>query len=466
VSGGVGKIIEYYGPGIDTLTAMDRHVICNMGAELGATTSVFPADEMTRKFLKQVGREKDYSELKADKDASYEEEVEIDLAKVEPLIAMPTSPGNVVPVKEVAGRPVAQAYIGSSADPSIRGFAVSAMMVNNRKLAEIMSYDVNPSSRQVLNFLVENGYHGKITRAGGKIHQAGCNGCIGIGQAPATNTISLRTVPRNFPGRSGTKEDQVYLCSPETATAAALTGMITDPRDLDMEYPRFQEPETVELVSDLIMPPKDNMSVEVIKGPNIGKFIDFEDLPDRFEVEVLLKTGDNISTDDISPAGVEVLAYRSNIPKLSEFTYSRYDSTYYDRAMKVREKGSVIVGGSNYGQGSSREHAAIQPKYLGVKAVIAKSFARIHRKNLINFGVLPLIFADLADYDRIDQGDFVELKDIHNGLVEGQALVLINKTKNETYKLEHSFGQMERDSLLAGSLIAFVRNKSKEKKAS
>lgn len=459
VAGGVGKIIEYYGPGLDKLTAMDRHVIANMGAELGATTTVFPSDGVTKAFFKQMGREGDFTELVADSDATYDEHEEIDLSKLEPLIALPTSPGNVKTVKEVAGKPIFQSYIGSSANPCARDFAIAAMMVDGRKVAENVSFDVNPSSRQVLNYITEAGYLGMLTRAGARIHQAGCNGCIGMGQAPATNQISLRTVPRNFPGRSGTKEDQVYLCSPETATASALTGKITDPRDLDFPCPKFEEPKTMVVVSDIVEPKAEEDRKEIIKGPNIGEFPEFLELPDEFHAPVLLKTGDNISTDDISPAGARVLPYRSNIPKISEFTFYQLDETFYKRAMDRREEGSIIVGGKNYGQGSSREHAAISPRYLGIRAVLAKSFARIHRKNLINFGVLPLTFANESDYDKIDRDDVLELSNIHDGLKGNASLRVHNKTKNIDIEVNHKYSPLELESLMAGSLISMVRQK-------
>lgn len=460
VSGGVGKIIEYYGPGLDNLTAMDRHVIANMGAELGATTTVFPSDAMTKKFFKQMGREKDWLELKADPGATYDLHDEIDLSKLEPLIALPSSPGNVKPVREVAGRPIYQAYVGSSANPCPRDFAISALMMKDRKAAEKVSYDVNPSSRQVLNFLIEKSYLGLMTKAGARIHQAGCNGCIGMGQAPASKQISLRTVPRNFPGRSGTKEDQVYLCSPETATASAITGVITDPRDLDMPYPKFEEPETMTLVSDIIPPPKNSDKVTIIKGPNIGEFPEFGPFLDKFTVPVILKVGDNISTDDISPAGATVLPYRSNIPEISKYTYIRIDPTFYNRAISLQLHGSVIVGGANYGQGSSREHAAISPRYLGIRAVIAQSFARIHRKNLINFGVLPLTFIDPSDYEKISRDDELAFTDIHNALKNAAPIEVKNLTKKQTYKLGHSFSPVELGSLMAGSLIAQIKEKN------
>ena len=458
VAGGVGKIIEYYGPGLESLSAWDRHVIANMGAELGATTTVFPSDKRTKEFFKQMGRERDWIELVADMGATYDEHEHIDLSQLEPLIALPSSPGNVKTVKEVAGQPIFQAYIGSSANPCPRDFAISALMVEGKKIAETVSFDVNPSSRQVLNYLTEEGYLGMLTRAGARIHQAGCNGCIGMGQAPATGQISLRTVPRNFPGRSGTKEDRVFLCSPETATASAITGVITDPRDLKFAYPSYKEPKTMVIVSDVIAPKPKKERITPIKGPNIGDFPEFPQLDNEFHATVLLKVGDNISTDDISPAGAAVLPYRSNIPKISEFTYYRIDETFYQRAMANRDHGSMIIGGKNYGQGSSREHAAISPRYLGIKAVIAKSFARIHRKNLINFGVLPLTFANESDYEKISSGDILELSNIHKGLRGDGDLRVHNRTKGQDYSIKHKFSPIEMESLMAGSLIASVRS--------
>ena len=461
VSGGVGKIYEYYGPGLEHLTVMDRHVIANMGAELGATTSVFPSDLVTKKFFRQMGREQDWVEIKADLDAKYDDHIEIDLSTLEPLIALPSSPGNVKKVREVAGRPIYQAYIGSSANPGPRDFAIPALVVQGKKVAEKVSLDINPSSRQVLNYLIEGGFLATLTKVGARVHQAGCNGCIGMGQAPATNQISLRTTPRNFPGRSGTKEDKVYLCSPETAIASAITGVITDPRDLGIEYPSYEEPETMVLISDLIPPEKDGHKAEIIKGPNIKSLPEFGPLPNAFDAPVILKVEDNISTDEISPAGAAVLPYRSNIPKISEFTYYKLDETFHKQALQHQKTGSIIIAGKNYGQGSSREHAAIAPRYLGVRAVIAKSYARIHRKNLINFGVLPLTFKDPNDYEKISLNDELELKGIHKGFESKEPFRIHNKTKKEDYFLDHDFSPIELESLEAGSLIEVIKRRHK-----
>lgn len=460
VSGGVGKIIEYYGPGVDSLSAMDRHVITNMGAELGATTSVFPSDEETKRFMALHGREKEWIPLAADEGATYDEHDEIDLSSLEPLIALPSSPGNVVPVSEVAGRPVFQCMIGSSANPGMRDFAIPAMIVEGKKAQDQISLDINPTSRQILENLANFGYLNNLIRAGARIHQPGCNGCIGMGQAPATDKISLRTNPRNFKGRSGTKEDQVYLCSPETAIASALTGVITDPRTLDMPYPQYKEPDSIELVECLTKPVEDGHQHELIMGPNIKPLPKFEPLSEHIEGPALLKVGDDISTDEILPAGTKVLPFRSNIPEISKFTYGQVDETYYDRAMEHQKTGSLIVGGDNYGQGSSREHAAISPRYLGVKAVIAKSYARIHRKNLCNFGILPLLFVDPADYDAIDQNDILEIEEAKQALQSGATeFCVVNKTKNTQFKAKHDLLEKEKQSILAGGLINLVMEK-------
>ncbi len=460
VDGAIGKIVEYYGPGLRFLTAMDRHVIANMGAELGATTSVFPSDDAVRAFLKSQGRKQAFREILADPDAKYDEYEEINLSELEPLIALPSSPGNVVPVREVAGREIYQSYIGSSANPGLRDFAIAAMIVDGKQAHDRVSFDVNPTSRQILENMTATGILGKLIHAGARLHQAGCGGCIGMGQAPATGRISLRTVPRNFPGRSGTKEDQVYLCSPETAAASALTGVITDPRTLGMTYPRFMEPETVLLNTEMLVPPaQEGEQYDLEKGPNIKPLPVLEPLPDNLEGSVLLKVGDDISTDEILPAGAKVLPFRSNIPAISRFVFSPVDEAYYERAMGFQKQGSFVVGGSNYGQGSSREHAALAPRYLGVKAVLVKSFARIHLQNLSNFGILPLIFANPDDWNKIAQGDRLSIPDVRNAIRQGNSVKVINLTKNETYDTEHRMTQYQVDMVLAGSLINLVKQK-------
>lgn len=460
VSGGIGRIVEYYGPGLNSLTVMDRHVIANMGAELGATTTVFPSDRAVSTFLIQQGRGDAFVEILADKDAAYDEHDEINLSQLEPLIALPGSPGNVVPVREVAGREIYQAMIGSSANPGLRDFAIAALIVDGRQVHDRVSFDVNPSSRQIQENLMEMKLLGKLLRAGGRIHQAGCNGCIGMGQAPATGKISLRTVPRNFPGRSGTREDAVYLCSPETAAASALTGVITDPRTLDMDYPIFIEPDRVIINADMLVsppPPDDDTVYELEKGPNIKSLPIFGELEDMIEGPVILKVGDNVSTDEILPAGSKVLPFRSNIQAISQFTFSQVDETFPTRAIEYQESGFFVIGGGNYGQGSSREHAALAPRYLGLRVVLAKGFARIHHQNLVNFGILPLVFADPSDYDKIAQGDVLSITYVRNAIRKGHEVAITNKTKGLSIRTRHTMTDREVDMLLVGGLINLHR---------
>lgn len=463
VDGGVGRIIEYYGPGLQNLSAMDRHVIANMGAELGATATVFPSDEMTKAFLRTQKREKDWIELVADPKASYDEHEEIDLSKLEPLIACPSSPGNVVPVSQVAGKEVFQTMVGSSANPSLRDFAIAALIVNGKQIHERVSFDVIPSSRQVLENLTAQGQLEMLLRSGARIHQAGCNGCIGMGQAPASHRISLRTVPRNFPGRSGTKDDLVYLCSPETAAASALKGVITDPRTLGIPYPKYEEPKELLLNPNALTRYEGDPSAHLVMGPNIKPLPHFEPLPDKIEGPVLLKMGDNISTDEILPAGTKVLPFRSNIFEISKFTFYQIDETFFERAIKHQKTGSILVGGANYGQGSSREHAAIAPRYLGVHAVIAKSYARIHRKNLINFGILPLLFSNEKDHNEIAQGNVLEIPDVRRAIQAGSEVKVVNKTKGKVFHARHTLTHRELEELLAGGLInAVIARKEKK----
>jgi aconitate hydratase len=460
VQGGVGKVIEYFGPGLECLSAMDRHVIANMGTELGATTTVFPSDDTVRRFLKAQGREVDWVPIVAGAEAVYDEIDEIDLSRLEPLIALPSSPGNVVPVREVAGREIYQAYIGSSANPGLRDFAVPALMVDGVQVHERVSFDVNPTSRQMLENLAAMGLLQKLIASGARLHQAGCNGCIGMGQAPATGRISLRTVPRNFPGRSGTKEDQVYLCSPETAAASALTGVITDPRTLNMAYPRFVEPDRVRINTRMLLPPADpGIAVDLEKGPNIKPLPGFEELSEEISGPVLLKVGDDISTDEIMPAGSRVLPYRSNIPEISRFVFSQIDERFHERALAHQRRAFFVVGGNNYGQGSSREHAALAPRYLGLKVVIAKGFARIHRQNLANFGILALTFADPGDYDRIQQGDVLEIEHPTEALRQGNRIYVRNATRNAVFAAEHGLTGRQLEAVAAGGLINVVRRR-------
>ncbi|OBK38349.1 aconitate hydratase [Mycobacterium sp. 1245111.1] len=468
VKGGVNRIIEYYGPGLESLTAMDRHVIANMGAELGATTTVFPSDEAVREFLRAEDREDDWIELLADKDADYDVDEEIDLSQIEPLIAKPSSPGNVVPVREVAGEEIAQAVVGSSANPGLRDFAIVAAMVAGRQTSPNVSLDVNPTSREILTDLTKMGATTELVIGGARIHQAGCMGCIGMGQAPATGRNSLRTMPRNFPGRSGTKEDSVWLCSPETAAASALTGVITDPRDWardnKMDYPTLDLPPQSSVNTAMLVPPLDEeeaKKVEPVKGPNVSSLPELPPLADEIEAPVLLKVGDNISTDEISPAGARALPYRSNIPKLAEFSFTQIDESYPERAKEADETGHIIVGGDNYGQGSSREHAAIAPRHLGLAVVIAKSFARIHWQNLANFGVLALEFDDPDDYDGIDQDDTLRIKGIRDALGDTDTLKVDNVTKDTSFTVRHRLSPRQVKDVLAGGLIPRLAEEEK-----
>jgi len=463
VKGGVGYIFEYYGPGLKQLTAMDRHVIANMGTELGATTTVFPSDEEVLTFLKSYERQSDWQEIVADKDAEYDLHDEIDLSKLEPLIALPSSPGKVVPVREVAERDLYQAYIGSSANPGYRDFAMAASMVKGSRIPTSLSFDINPTSRDQLEELVRDGFLQSLIHAGARIHQTGCNGCIGMGQAPATGRNSLRTVPRNFPGRSGNKEDSVYLCSPETATASALKGKITDPRTLNIDYPIINEPikrikNTSEIQSPL--PSEESRKIKLVKGPNIEALPELDELPDDFALPVLLKLEDNVSTDEIMPAGARILPYRSNIRRISEFVFERIDETYHKRAKEdANKQGHAIVAGENYGQGSSREHAAIAPRSLGLRLVMAKSIARIHWQNLVSFGILPLTFVNEDDYKKIDKGDVIIIKHLHKAVEQNEITATIeNKGK---IKLSHQLSKRQVEILLSGGLINWIKKQAK-----
>jgi aconitate hydratase len=459
VKGCVGKIIEYYGPGVKTLSATDRETIGNMGTETGATTSIFPSDERTREFLIAQGREDVWSPLFSDESAEYDEYAEIDLSKLEPLIAKPSSPGNVVPVREVAGIEVDQAIVGSSVNSSFRDLMIAAKMLENRRVHPDTSFHVNPGSRQVLENVYRAGGLLAFLTSGARVHEPGCQGCIGMGQAPGTGEVSLRTFPRNFPGRSGTKDDKIYLCSPETATAAALTGVITDPRDLskEMRYPRVEDP--AEYLIDeksIIFPAQELSKTEIIRGPNIKPLPEFKSLPEVLQAEVVLKVGDNISTDGIMPAGNKVLPFRSNIEALSEFVFSQIEP---DFAKECRRRGTVVVvGGENYGQGSSREHAALAPRYLGVRAKIVKSFARIHKSNLCNVGILPLTFKNPEDYNLLNKGTTVFFTEIRTRIERGDREIPV-EVDGRMIMLILDISLRQRKHLLAGGTLNFVRNK-------
>lgn len=467
VKGGVGRIIEYFGPGLQDFSAMDRHVIANMGAELGATTTVFPSDEVTRQFLAAHGRAPDWQELVADNGADYDVYDEIDLSQLEPLIAMPSSPDNVQPVRTVAGEPIYQAYVGSSANPGYRDFAIVASMLAGRRVHPNVSCDINPTSRQILENLIRDGHLTNLVHAGARIHQAGCNGCIGMGQAPATDKLSLRTVPRNFPGRSGTREDKVCLVSPETAAASALTGRVADPREMPFDYPVVRDPDSPVLNHEMFQPPlptEEAERVELVKGPNIVSIPDFEAMPDELQIPVLLKVGDNISTDEILPAGSRVLPLRSNIPAISRFAFDMVDPTYPERAEAVRcQGGHAVIAGENYGQGSSREHAALAPRYLGLRAVIAKSFARIHWQNLVNFGILPLEFVSAEGYANVSLGDRLQIVDLHEQIENGHEIAINNRSRSFRIKTRHRLSPRQVECILQGGVINYLKHNHMQK---
>jgi aconitate hydratase len=454
----VGKIIEYHGSGVKCLSATDRETIGNMGTELGATSTVFPSDENTRAYLEAQGRGACWVELAADDGAVYDETDAIDLSALEPLIACPSSPGNVVPVREVAGTKVSQVIIGSSTNSSFRDLMVVAKILQGRHCHAETSLHINPGSRQVLANVMAQGGLMLTIMAGARIHEAGCLGCIGMGQAPGTGQVSLRTFPRNFPGRSGTKDDQVYLCSPETGAAAALKGVITDPRKLaeEMAYPRIQDPDKYVVdVSSIIFPSDALRTNKVLRGPNIKPLPHLEALPETLNAEVVLKVGDNISTDTIMPAGSKVLPLRSNIQAISEFVYSQIAPEFH---LECKKKGSVVViGGENYGQGSSREHAALAPRYLGVRVKIVKSFARIHKANLCNFGILPLTFQDPADYERCRKGSRMVFPGIRKLIASGAREIPVEVDGHRILTLL-DVSDRQRRHLLAGGTLNFVKH--------
>lgn len=454
VKGGVNKILEYYGPGVKTLSVPERGTITNMGTETGATTSIFPSDESTRAFLCGQGREEQWLELKADDGAKYAETIELDLAKVEPLIALPHSPDNVKAVSELEGTPVDQVCIGSCTNSSLRDLKIVSALLKSKKVNENTSLTVSAGSRQAMQNLAASGELESLIESGARILENACGPCIGIGQAPTSEGVSLRTFNRNFKGRSGTQDAKVYLVSPETAVAAAITGKITDPRKLG-NYPQVTMPEKFVLSDAMFIYPTSKPAAKVVLGPNIKPLPAFKPIPERLTGEVLLRLGDNISTDDILPGGSEIMSLRSNIPEISKYIFIHLDKTFPSRALE--KGGGFIVGGENYGQGSSREHAALAPKFLGVKAIIAKSFARIHMANLVNFGILPLTFADKQDYMRITQGDKLDLevKDLE------EHLCVKNLTKGTVIGVTLSLTGLEISMVKAGGKLAAIKAKQK-----
>ena len=458
VKGGVGKIIEYCGEGVRTLSVPERATITNMGAELGATTSIFPSDETTRAFLKAQGREADYTPLCADADAVYDETVEINLSELVPLAACPHSPDNVKSVEEIGPLKIDQVCIGSCTNSSLQDMLKVAHILKGKTVHPDVSLSIAPGSKQVLNMLAENGALAVMIDAGARILESACGPCIGMGQSPNSKGISLRTFNRNFEGRSGTKDGQNYLVSPEMAAASALAGVLTDPRELG-DMPKFKLPEVFTINDNMIVPPvpaEDMDTVEVLRGPNIKPFPVSEPLAAEIDARCSLKVGDNITTDHIMPAGAKILPLRSNIPKISEYCFAVCDEKFHDRALELGK--SVIVGGSNYGQGSSREHAALAPLYLGVKAVIVKSFARIHMANLINAGIIPMTFADEADYDRIDQMDQLSMKNVTAQIKAGDTITVTNVTKGFDFTVKVELSDRQKEMLTAGGLLNYTKN--------
>ena len=460
VKGGTGKVMEYIGEGVKSLTVPERATIANMGAELGATTSVFPSDEVTRAFLKAQGREQDFSELSADADASYDEMLEINLEELQPLVARPHLPDNVVTVEEAGPIKVDQVFIGSCTNSSYQDMMRVARILKGKTVHPDVSLVIGPGSKQVLTMLAENGALADMLNAGARILECACGPCIGMGQSPKTNAVSVRTNNRNFYARSGTASAGIYLTSCETAAVTAIAGVLTDPRTLDIDL-TVEQPAAFDVNDNLVIPPAEEgqeESVEVVRGPNIKPFPLGHDLEDTVRGKVLLKMEDNITTDHIMPSNAKLLPYRSNIPHLSDFCLTPVDETFPARAKA--EKGGILVAGSNYGQGSSREHAALVPLYLGIRAVAARSFARIHQANLINNGILPLTFAQESDYDRIDQGDELSLPEVRSAVEAGKSeLELRNETKQESYRVLLPLTDRQRGMILSGGLINYIRTR-------
>ena len=457
VKGGVGKIMEYCGEGVKTLSVPERATITNMGAELGATTSIFPSDERTYEFLKAQKREQVWQEIKADEDAVYDEEIVIDLSTLEPLVACPHSPDNVKTIKELEGMKIDQVCIGSCTNSSLLDMMKVAYILKGKTVHPDVSLSIAPGSKQVLNMLSLCGALSDIIDAGARILESACGPCIGMGQSPNSKGVSLRTFNRNFPGRSGTKDAGVYLLSPEAAAISAIRGVLTDPRELG-EMPNFRLPETFVINDNMITLPadeKDADKVEILKGPNIKSYPKTSPLADSLSVQCSLKVGDNITTDHIMPAGSKILPLRSNIPEISKYCFSAVDEQFPQRALDLGS--SVIVGGSNYGQGSSREHAALAPLYLGIKAVIVKSFARIHKANLVNAGILPLTFENEADYDKISQSDTLEFSDLRNAVAKDSVIYATLSSTGEKIPLNLELSERERKIILDGGLLDYTR---------
>ncbi|MBR2500060.1 MAG: aconitate hydratase, partial [Clostridia bacterium] len=459
VKGGVGKVIEYAGEGVKTLTVPERATITNMGAELGATTSIFPSDDVTKEFLKAQGREKDFVPLTPDADAIYDEEITVDLDSLEPLAAKPHSPDNVEEVAKIGKIKVDQVAIGSCTNSSYLDMMKVAKILKGKTVAPDVSLVIAPGSKQVLTMLAQNGALADMVAAGARILESACGPCIGMGQSPKTDAVSLRTFNRNFEGRSGTVSAQVYLVSPETAAASAITGVLTDPRELG-EAPHITQPSEFLANDNMVTAPaEEGNNVEVVRGPNIKPFPVNTALTDKVEGKVLIKVEDNITTDHIMPSNAKLLPFRSNVPYLSEFCLTPCDPEFPKRAKE--NGGGYIVGGSNYGQGSSREHAALAPLYLGIKAVFAKSFARIHMANLVNSGILPLVFKNEADYDKVSQTDELVIDDVINQIKKGNEIIIKNVTKGTEFVTILNVSDRQKEMLYAGGLINYTRNLNK-----
>lgn len=458
VKGGVGKVIEYCGEGVNTLTVPERATITNMGAELGATTSIFPSDEVTRQFLKAQGREQDYTPLSADSDAVYDEVVQINLSELVPMAACPHSPDNIKTVDEIGAMKIDQVCIGSCTNSSLMDMMKVAHILKGKTVHPDVSLSIAPGSKQVLSMLAENGALAIMLEAGARVLESACGPCIGMGQSPNSGGISLRTFNRNFEGRSGTADGQIYLVSPELAAVSAITGVLTDPRTLG-DMPKFEMPEKFLINDNMVVPPVDEAdmdSVEVLRGPNIKPFPTSEPMPEEITAKVSLKVGDNITTDHIMPAGAKILPLRSNIPEISKYCFAVCDESFHDRALEMGK--SIVIAGSNYGQGSSREHAALAPLYLGVKAVITKSFARIHMANLINAGIIPMTFANESDYDRISADDELKIENVAKQIADGNIIKVTNVTKGFDFECQVNFSDRQKEMLYAGGLLNYTKN--------
>jgi len=463
--GNVGCVFEYGGEGVKTLSVPERATITNMGAECGVTTSVFPSDETTKAFLKAQGREQDWTEMIADSDAQYYKEIDLDLSEIVPLTSYPHSPGNIKTVKELEGMKVDQVCLGSCTNSSYKDLMTVARILKGKKSHPNVSFVIAPGSKQVLENIARDGGLADLIAAGARIAESACGFCIGNSQSPKTEAVSLRTSNRNFLGRSGTKSAQAYLVSPETAAAAVITGEMTDPRDLEkmgIKYPDVKMPKKFYIDDSMFIYPEDAEKVPVYRGPNIGDPPASLPLPEEISGEITIKVEDQITTDHIIPAGSK-MKYRSNVPKYSEFLFEIVDPNFYERAKKIRDSGkhNIFVAGLSYGQGSSREHAALCPMFMGTKAVIAKSFERIHTANLINFGIIPLTFKNEDDYNKVDQGDDIQITNIKESIANGEGLKVVDKTKGTEFEVDYNLSERQKEIILAGGTLAYIKNKSK-----